>query len=568
MSIVAQTIPYSRASSVLLVDEYPDLAKQWSPTNTKDVNTVFTGTSYKAIWICEKGHIWTAAVADRTKRGRGCPYCANKKVLPGFNDLATTHPELAKQWSNKNMLPPTQVTHGHNKKVWWIGECGHEWEASPEKRTRPKNPTGCSVCDGKSVQTGVNDLATLYPALAIQWSSKNHTNPQKVSGQTHTKYWWVCEKGHEWEASPHARVRANSGCPICSHRLNRNPVEILTELNPSIVSEYLGPVSGNFRIKAKSNWKCAVCGHKWAAMFDNRMYGSGCPKCANRFSKMEQDVADTVRLLGVSVVSPDRAAIKPLELDIHIPSHNLAIEFNGVYWHSEATGKDKDYHANKTRLCAEKGIRLLHIWEDEWLRNPELVQRMIARKLGKSAEVRVPARKTTIISLTKDEALPFLNEHHIQGFTSGTYYLGLRNGDELVAVMVLKRTKQELRLERYATSCIVQGGFGKLIAWIQRTLDFEKIITFADLCVSDGGLYENNGWTRDGELAPDYRYVVRSERVHKFNYRLKRFREDPDLLWEEGLTEKQLAELNGIPRIWDCGKIRYVLHKEKNDKTT
>src|SRR5690606_30137123 len=134
---------------------------------------------------------------------------------------------------------------------------------------------------------------------------------------------------------------------------------------------------------------------------------------------------------------------------------------------------------------------------------------------------------------------------------------------DIVAVCVLKKFRDDLTLSRYATDRLVPGGHSKMISWIQKNLDFDRLVTFADLCVSDGSLYETTGWRRDAELAPDYRYVVGSRREHKFNYRLKRFRDDPNLLFEEGMTEKQLAELNGIPRIWDCGKIRYVMEKIK-----
>lgn len=255
--------------------------------------------------------------------------------------------------------------------------------------------------------------------------------------------------------------------------------------------------------------------------------------------------------------------IKPKELDIYIPSKKIAIEFNGVYWHSEAQGKDKDYHRNKWLSCKDKGVQLIQVWEDEWTRNPEQIKRMLAHKLGVSAERKVFARRTTVVPVIKTEVEKFLSENHIQGFASGSYYLGLREkaSNELTAVLVLKKEAgtngRVLNIVRYATSANVVGGFTKLLSDAEKTYKPESFITFADHGVSDGGLYENNGFIADKELAPDYMYVVGGERKHKFGYRLKRFESNPDLLWEQGLTERELAKLNGLERIWDAGKTRY-----------
>lgn len=103
----------------------------------------------------------------------------------------------------------------------------------------------------------------------------------------------------------------------------------------------------------------------------------------------------------------------------------------------------------------------------------------------------------------------------------------------------------------------VIGGFTKLLKHVEKTYSPESVITFSDNCVSDGGLYEKNGFVAVKELAPDYKYVVRGERVHKFRYRLKRFKNDGSLVFEEGRSERELAELNGLARIWDAGKTKW-----------
>jgi len=126
--------------------------------------------------------------------------------------------------------------------------------------------------------------------------------------------------------------------------------------------------------------------------------------------------------------------------------------------------------------------------------------------------------------------------------------------------LVLRKESGEddvLNIIRYATAANVVGGFTKLLKHAEKVYSPESFITFADHCVSDGGLYESNGFVADKILSPDYMYVVKGERKHKFGYRLKRFQNDPELLWEPNLTERELAALNGLERIWDAGKTRY-----------
>ena len=222
-------------------------------------------------------------------------------------------------------------------------------------------------------------------------------------------------------------------------------------------------------------------------------------------------------------------------------NNGVAIEFNGLYWHSEAH-VGKDHHHMKYSLCKERGIQLIQIWEDEWNRNPELVKHMIARKLG-VRERAIGARRTQLTDLSYRDAKDFLDANHIQGGAAGSSYVGLadKKTGELVAVGVFKRRKDgSAELVRYAATATVHGGLKKMISHLP---------------------YEETGWIKDGELPPDYRYVVNGERVHKFNYRLKRFREDSELECAESLTERELADLNGIPRIWDAGKTRYIYSK-------
>ena len=114
------------------------------------------------------------------------------------NSLAKVHPELISQWSDKNLpLTPDDITYGSNKVVWWKGSCGHEWQTSVKARSNGEN---CPICSGARVIKGINDLATVKPELAQEWSEKNEILPTEVSVASHKKVIWRCKHGHEWEA--------------------------------------------------------------------------------------------------------------------------------------------------------------------------------------------------------------------------------------------------------------------------------------------------------------------------------------------------------------------------------
>lgn len=265
----------------------------------------------------------------------------------------------------------------------------------------------------------------------------------------------------------------------------------------------------------------------------------------------------------IDIVRSDRTQIKPKELDIWIPSKNIAIEFNGLYWHSEKF-KHKHYHLEKYRACKKRGIRLLQIWEDDWLYRRPIVDGMILNRLGLGSADTVFARKTVIDrNVSVGEAKNFLNSNHIQGWTSASYRYGLRSDGTLVALLSMKSVSDQdadWDLVRYATDRSVPGGFSKLLKAF-RNDHTGPIKTFADLVWSDGDLYRKTGFEQVAVLEPDYCYVRSGarQREHKFGYRKSKFKSDPNLKFDERLTEAELAELNGLTRIYDAGKIKFIL---------
>ncbi len=195
---------------------HPELANEWHPTKNGEITPqqVTYGNDKKFWWKCAESHEWQASPNSRTNSKAGCPYCSNKKILPGYNDLWTTNPDIARQWNfdRNGELQPQYVSVGSSKKVWWLGDCGHEWEMTVRNRITGQN---CPYCSGKKILAGFNDLATNYPDLVKEWHpNKNNIEPSEITRGSNAKVWWKCAKGHEWEAIVANRSKG-AGCPKC-----------------------------------------------------------------------------------------------------------------------------------------------------------------------------------------------------------------------------------------------------------------------------------------------------------------------------------------------------------------
>ena len=206
-----------KCQSNILASINPDIAAEWHPTKNEDLTPQnVTASSRKKVWWRGKcGHEWQAVVYSRTE-GKGCPVCSGRTVLAGFNDLATKIPELASEWhpAKNEKLTPQMITPFSTRKVWWLGKCGHEWQASVYCRTEG---TGCPICAGKTVLSGFNDLGTINPKLAADWhpTKNGDLTPQDVTAFSRKMVWWLCSCGHEWQTSVAYRGQRPS-CSRCT----------------------------------------------------------------------------------------------------------------------------------------------------------------------------------------------------------------------------------------------------------------------------------------------------------------------------------------------------------------
>ena len=441
----------------------PDIAKDWSSNNTLKPYEVQPNSNKKYLWNCDNGHEYTATAVNRSSLGRGCPYCAKRLAYVGESDLATTHPEVAKRWSPRNTRDIRTVKAKSAFKAWFVCDKGHEWEEALPSASASN--ASCRYCDGSRVLPGFNDLATVRPDLAKQWSPDNDKRADEVLPYSNYRAKWVCEKGHTWEALCSGRMK--TGCAVCSGKRSWKGYNDLLILRPEVAKDWSDENDrGPDEVTSKSGYKAVwVCdkGHREVSTVYDRLECFTCRR-GKSFSRVESEIEAFLDDLGIAYEKGNRSILGGKELDFVIESHKLAIEFNGLYWHSEAF-VPSDYHKNKRDGAARAGYKFLTIWEDDWRNRSGIVKRMVAHKLGMSDEEVVYARKTTVVELTNKQSSDFLDKHHIQGSANGSVYLGLKYDGQIVAAMVFKKSGTGYTLERYATSSNVVGGHSKLLKY-------------------------------------------------------------------------------------------------------
>jgi very-short-patch-repair endonuclease len=295
-------------------------------------------------------------------------------------------------------------------------------------------------------------------------------------------------------------------------------------------------------------------------------------------SKGEKEVKDFINSIGIKTIKfKNKKLLNGYELDIVIDDLKIAIEYNGLYYHSEKMGKDKNYHYNKMKLTNEKGYKLIQIFEDEWLHKKEIVKSKLKHILGKSSGTKIGGRNLKIKKIKNPkEKNNFLNNCHIQGSDKANISLGAYYNDLLVGVMTFKTNRNmssklndgEFELNRFATKSdyVISGLANKFLKYFIVNYNPKRIISFADRCWTldiEDNLYTKLGFKIEKILRPDYSYftskgIHKNKRIHKFNLGKNRIKKKyPDI--NINRTEKEIAEELGYSRIFDCGKVKYIL---------
>lgn len=342
-----------RSGSKPLCETHPEIAAQWHPTRNRDLtpDLVSTGSNKKVWWICEHGHQWEATVYHRTGARSGCPYCSGRSTTEE-ESLFVRYPQLAAQWHPflNGKLQASDVRPGSNKLVWWRCEKGHDWRAAVYSRTAGR---GCPVCNRKVV-TEENCLSTTHQQLCRQWHpTKNGTlSPDKVLAGSHRKAWWICERGHEWEAQIKSRALGGRDCPVCTSKSSRLEIRLFCELD-------------------------SVLGH------------------------------------GVW-----RGKAEGFECDLLFPELKIAIEVDGEYWHGRKTRVD----AMKSAALQAAGFRLIRLREAGL--NPTSIEDLIARpnEAERALVKRFCSHLASLPKLPEEERARLIEYSMAEGFRNDREY--------------------------------------------------------------------------------------------------------------------------------------------------
>ena len=311
-----------------------------------------------------------------------------------------------------------------------------------------------------------------------------------------------------------------------------------------------------------SKFRCDRCHSEFEIKSDNfyKRFQSNLPLCTichpiNSGSISQSQLEDFIRTIH------DGEIIKNyrdgLEIDIYLPDLGIGFEFNGLYWHSEEY-KEKNYHSDKTNFFKKRGIRIIHIWEDDWIYKQNIIKSQIKSWL-KKIDYKIYARKCEVREvIVINESNLFLDNNHIQGKVRSAIKLGLYYNNELVSLMTFdhfegrnRMSGEEWNLSRFCNllETNVIGGASKLFMHFIKKYNTSRIISYADLDWSQGDLYHKLGFKLISESITGYKYIINGKRVHKSRFRKSRLNTD--------LSESSYMISNGIKKIWDCGKLKF-----------
>lgn len=301
----------------------------------------------------------------------------------------------------------------------------------------------------------------------------------------------------------------------------------------------------------------------------------GCSKCTQKTSQAEIELQEYVQSIYFGeIVFNSREIIKPKELDIYLPELHLAIEYNGLFWHSDYK-RDNNYHLQKTIDCEEKQIQLIHIFEDEWLDKKEIVKSRIANIIG-ITKYKVFARKCSVRQLTIKEEKNFMNNNHLQGYIASTICYGLiynYNGKEVILSCMcfgdlrknLGSDKEDSVYEMYRfcnqLNFNIVGGASKLLKHFLKQIKPIQVISYADKRWSTGNLYKQLGFEYKSTSKPNYFYVDnKGIRYNRYSFRKDILVSKYDA--DSNKTENQITYEMGLSKIYDCGTLKYIFNNK------
>ena len=435
--------------------------------------------------------------------------------------------------------------------------------------------SGCPLCAGKGV-----DWVERFQR--IHGDTYDYADVKFVGYKLPVRI--ICKAHGVFCQTPDNHYRGKQGCPKCKGTRIRSAKQLsiqhfitrATEVHKGRFTYRLNQFAN--MLTSKIAIECPLHGEFTQSPVNHLAGKMGCTKCNNMKSAPEDALAKFISIFA-PVVRRNRSVLKPKELDIYLPAHNLALEFCGMYWHSygdaESNLKNKDNHYNKYASCVAKGIRLLTVYEQEWAERGSQVRRLIRNVLGKNRG-KLMARKCHVQPVPHPDAKKFFEKYHLQGGAGNGHHYGLYWKGKLVACMRFTFGNNDRgpsgknrmwTLSRYATRISVLGGASRLFSAFVAEHNPKQVKSFSDNRYFTGGVYAQLGFTLEKDILPDY--VVWSQKIGTLPKSHYQRRALQDRLDEHGVvdtfdvktdtrTESEMTYLMGARRLYDCGKKRWV----------
>ena len=530
-----------------------------------DYSKVEYETMMKPVEIICKKHGSFFQIPALHVKGQGCPKCAGRSLSQDevIERMRSAHPDEDYDYSK------VEFTKMHNK-VCIIchkkdkdgNEHGEFWQ-TPAKHIVGR---GCPKCGNENK----NKDRKITLEKFIERADKKHNGKYDYSQVKYKTLYdtvdIICPKHGLYKQV--ARYHLNGyGCTQCAIDESKLKLEEFIKKAKSIH----GDKYDYSKVKYENSYTdvkitCPVHG-EFLQTPGTHLKGCGCPKCGKIVSDSKEEIYQFVcNLVGSeNVIRNDREVLEGKEIDIYIPSLKVGIEYNGVIWHSEKFGKGKDYHISMLNKAIEKGVKLIQIFEDEYIDHQNIVFGKIRHILGFDKYLgKVYGRKCDVMEIDKKTAFRFLEVNHIQSNIQSSVYIGAYYEGELVGVMSFLREKEGYwNLTRFATDItkLCCGVGGKIYSYFLKEYNPVYVKSFADrrwTMNMEDNLYTKMGFVLDEVLKPDYRYVEKGtyERKHKFGFRKQKLSRKYGLPLD--MTETEMCDAIGAHKVWDCGLLKYV----------
>lgn len=504
-------------------------------------------------------------------RGSGCRTCSYNKNGKNSTKTTETFIKEAKNTHGDKYDYSKTVYYGADVKVKITCPIHGDFEQRPINHTTGSGCSKCSTKRGHDLQRKTTDTF-LDESKRIHGDMYDYSETVYLDAKTKVKI--ICDIHGGFYQKP-VRHTTGSGCPKCSYEnygLNiRKDTDWFKGMAKKLHgSKYSYKLSRYRLTHSKVRIICNTCKSQYpndpkkyifSQISRNHLQGANCPRCRSTMNSNEEQLISNWLSKRVKIKTSDRSTLKGKELDILIPSKNLAIEYNGLYWHTEDRGKGKNYHLEKTLQSAENGVNLIHIWSHQYHERPLAHKSFLLSNLGLNKNI-IYARKTEVREINKQTCTEFLNKYHIQGDSQSKYRYGLFLGEKLLSVMTFGVTrfskKYSHELLRFCTkyNYTVTGGASKLLAHFVKTIEPESIVSYADYSRSNGNLYEAIGFNFEHLSPPNYWYTKNGMVFSRLKFQKHKL---PYILesYDDTLTEVQNVINNGYSRFFDCGNLVY-----------